>query len=193
MVLNDVLPQMRWSMGEISSVLRAQPGKDAQSVLIVNSIKLTENMVTFVKKRMSLRGRGIHGQVVWRMLGVVDILDDRKPVGMPMQAMQRHIRSPSANTSCEVLPLSSVYGLSIDIVNPAAHGTGFIVGRVGGGKIVEEMDAIEGMLLGLVCLVHGRRGARVRELASSRAGSLIKCNQGAVRLIGDHAIIIPLQ
>ena len=108
---------------------------------------------------------------------MVDILDDRKPVRMPVQAVQRHIRSPSTNTSCEVLPLSSVYGLSIDIVNPTAHGTGFIVGRVGGGKIVEEMYAIEGILLGLVCLVHGRRGARVRKLASSRAGSLIKATR----------------
>jgi len=64
-----------------------------------------------------------------------------------VQAMQRCIRSTGSNTSCEVLPLSSVYGLSIDVVSLAAHEAGFFVRKVDRRKIVEEVYPIEGIHL----------------------------------------------
>jgi hypothetical protein len=36
---------------------------------------------------------------------------------MPVQSMQRCVGGPSPNTGCKVLPLSCVYGLSINVVN----------------------------------------------------------------------------
>ena len=90
----------------------------------------------------------------------VDVLDDRDPMRMPMQAVQRDICSSGSNTSCKVLPLPSVNGLSIDVMNLAAHGTGFLRGKVGGGKIVEEVYPIEGIQLDRVRRVHGCRSAR---------------------------------
>ena len=79
-----------------------------------------------------------------------------------MQAMQRCIRSTSSNTSCEILPLPSVYGLSIDVVGFSAHEAGFSVRKVDRRKIVEEVYPIEGIHLLQVRQVHGCRGPRKR-------------------------------
>ena len=57
--------------------MMAQPGGNARSMLMVNSIRLTENMVTFIKKRTSLcgtviqdevGGRGVSGQRTYSMI-----------------------------------------------------------------------------------------------------------------------------
>ena len=141
-----------------------QPGGNAHSMLMVNSIKLTENMVTFVKKRMSLCGTVIQGEGAdRRTFRAADVLDDREPMRMPMQAVQRDICSSSPNTGREVLPLPSVNSLSVDVVSLAADGAGFLVGKVDRGKIVEEMYPIEGIQLDPVHRVHGCRGARERD------------------------------
>ena len=140
-------------------------------MLIVNSIRLTENMVTFIKKRMSLCGTIIEDEcTVWRMFGVRDVLDDRNPMRVPVQTVQGHIRSSSPNTSCEVLPLPSVYGLSVEVQGLAAHETGlFVVGMVDGGKIVEEVYPIKGIHLEPIHRIHGCRVGRARELWSREA------------------------
>ena len=64
---------------------------------------------------------------------MADVLDDRDPMGVPVQAVQRHICSSSSNTSREVLPLSSVYGLSIEVVGLAAHKARLFAGKVDRG------------------------------------------------------------
>ena len=79
-----------------------------------------------------------------------------------MQAMQRCIRSTSSNTSCEVLPLSSVYGLSIDVASLAAHEAGLFVRKVDRRKIVEEVYPIKGIHLRHVREVHSCRGSGKR-------------------------------
>jgi len=63
--------------------------------------------------------------------------------------VQRCVGSPSPDTSCEVLPLSSLYGFPIDVVNPVAP--------MGRRKIVKEVYPIEGMHL---LHVHGCSGER---------------------------------
>ena len=97
-----------------------------------------------------------------------------------MQAMQRCIRSTSSNTSCKVLPFSSVYGLSIEVVSLAAHGAGFFVRKVDGRKIVEEVYPIEGIHLRHVRHVHGCRGSGKGGLtpASRKAGRSISAGHG---------------
>ena len=74
-----------------------------------------------------------------------------------MQAVQRDIRGSSPNTGREVLPLPSVNSLSVDVVSLAAHRARFLVGKVDGGKIVEEVYPVEGVELDCA---HGCRGAR---------------------------------
>jgi len=138
----------------------ARPGGNAHSMLMVNSIRLTENIVTFVKKRTSLCGTEIQDEGAGRrMFRAADVLDDRDPMRMPMQAVQRDICSSSPNTGCEVLPLPSVNSLSVDVVSLAAQGTGFLVGKVDRGKIVEEVYPVEGIQLDCA---HGCRGAGER-------------------------------
>ena len=61
---------------------------------------------------------------------MINVLNDRNPIRMPVQAVQRGVGSSSSNTSCEVLPLSSVYGFPADIVNFAAHKANFFMGEV---------------------------------------------------------------
>jgi len=130
-------------------------------MLMVNSIKLTENMATFVKKRMSLRGTVVQDKDrIRRRFREEDALDDRKPMGMPVQAVQGRIRGSSPNTSCEVLPLASVYGLSVEVMSLVAHKPGFIVGRERRGKIVKEVYPIERMQLLYVRQVHRCRRVR---------------------------------
>jgi len=77
-----------------------------------------------------------------------------------VQAVQRRVGSSSPNTSCKVLPLSSMYSFSIDVVNLAAHNANLFVGKVGERKIVEEVYPIERMFLLHVRRVHGCKGAR---------------------------------
>lgn len=60
-----------------------------------------------------------------------------------MQTVQRCIRGPSPNTSCKVLPLPSVYGLPVEVVNVAAQEAGCPMRKVDRGKIVKEVYAIE--------------------------------------------------
>ena len=79
---------------------------------------------------------------------------------MPVQAVQGRIRGSSPNTSCEVLPLASVYGLSVEVVSLAAHRPRLVLGKVHRGKIVKKVYPIEGMRLLLVRQVHRRRGVR---------------------------------
>jgi hypothetical protein len=144
-------------------------------MLMLKSIRLTENMATFVKKRISLWGTMVRDKkVIGRRLRVVDVLDGCDPMRMPMQAVQRCIGSSSANTSGEILPLPSMDGLFIEVVSLAAYGADLFVGKVGSRNIVEEMYAIEGMRLFWVRLVHGRREGR-RGLVSRQAGVLIIC------------------
>ena len=87
---------------------------------------------------------------------------------MPVQAMQRCIRSTSSNTGCEILPFPSVYGLSIDVVGLSAYEAGFFVRKVGRRKIVEEVYPIEGMGLLQARQVHGCRGPRKRGRSQGR-------------------------
>ena len=104
---------------------------------------------------------------------VTDVLDDGDPLRMPVQAVQRYIRSSSPNTSCEVLPLSGVYGLSVEVMGLAAHETGFFVGVVDGGEVMEEVHPVEGIQLEPLSQVHDCGGTRARVLGSRTAGSLI--------------------
>ena len=90
-------------------------------------------------------------------------------MGMPVQAMQRCICSTSSNTSCEVLPFSSVYGLSIEVGSLAAHEAGFFVRKVDRRKIVEEVYSIEGIHLHHVRQVHGCRGPGGRGSNTSKS------------------------
>ena len=71
------------------------------------------------------------------------MLDDREPMRMPVQTVQRCIRGSSSNTSCKVLPLPSVYGLPIEVVNLAAQEARCFIRKVDRRKIVEEVYAIE--------------------------------------------------
>lgn len=100
-------------------------------------------------RRYKIKGAGR------RTFGTMDVLDDREPMRMPMQAVQRDVGSSSPNTGRKVLPLSSVNRLSIDVVSLSAYGAGFLVGKVDGGKIVEEVYPIEGIQLDRVRRVHG--------------------------------------
>lgn len=74
--------------------------------------------------------------------------------------MQGCIGSTSPDAGSEVLPLSSMDGLSIEVVSFAANGADLFMGKVGSRKVVEEMYAIEWMRLFRVRLVHGCREAR---------------------------------
>jgi len=162
-------------------------------MLMVNSIKLTENMVTFIKKRTSLCGTAIGDEGAGRiMFGAADVLDGRDPMGMPMQAVQRDIRSSSPNTCCKVLPLPSVNSLSIEVLSLAAHKAGLFVWRVDGGEIVEEVYPIEGVQLDRVHRVHGRRGVRERWSTSHKADPHSSIIVVAVRLIRDWCVVPPI-
>ena len=148
----------------------AQPGGNIHKMLMVKSIRLTENMVTFIKKRISLCGTATKYEVAGRRtFSAADVLDDRDPMGVPMQVVQRDIGGSSPNTGCKVLPLPSVNGLSVDVVNLTANGAGALVGKVDRGKIVDEMYPIEGIQLDPVHQVHGCRGARERWSTSHKA------------------------
>ena len=105
-----------------------------------------ENMATFAKKRTSLRGAVVLSEdAVTTRFRAEDVLDDRKPMRVPVQAVQRRISSPGPDTSCKVLPLPSVYGLSIEVVNPATQEARCLMRKVGRREIVEEVYPIEGM------------------------------------------------
>ena len=162
----------QWSQGFRGCILR----DDAQSMLMLKSIRLTENMVTFVKKRTSLGSTMMRGEEgIRKRLSAADVLDDCNPTRMPVQAVERGIRSPSPNTSGEVLPLPSVNSLSIDVVSLAAYDTDLFVGKMDSRKIVEEMYSIERIHLFWVRLVHDcrvrRRGSTT--LISRQASGLI--------------------
>ena len=51
--------------------------------------------------------------------------------------------SASPNTSSKVLPLASVYRLSVDVVRLAAYEADVLVGKVDRRKIVEKVDPVE--------------------------------------------------
>ena len=57
-------------------------------MLMVNSVRLIENMETFIKKRTSLCGTVIQDEGVVRIMSsVANVLDGREPMRVPMQAM----------------------------------------------------------------------------------------------------------
>lgn len=142
-------------------------------MFMLKSSRLTENMVTFVKKRISLRIGMVQGKgSIKGRLGVVDVLDDCNPMRMPVQAVESRVGSSSPNTGGEVLPLSGVDSLSIDVVSLAAYDADFIIGKVDRRKIVEEMYPIEWIHLLGVHPVHGCREAR-RGSTSRQAGGLM--------------------
>lgn len=97
-----------------------------------------------------------------RKVRVLDALDDRDPMGMPVQSVQRRICSSSPDASSEVLPLSRVYSHYIEVVNLAAYGADIFVGKIGRRKIVNEVYPMGGMRLLHARPVHGRRGAKER-------------------------------
>jgi len=113
-----------------------------------------------------------------KLFAVADILDDSDPMRVPVQTVQRHIRSSSPNTSCEILPLPGMYSLSIEVVGLAAHEAGFFVGMMYRGKIVEEVYPIEGIHLHHVHQVHGCGGTGEGGLVGRKADRL----KGAARL-----------
>jgi hypothetical protein len=61
--------------------------------------------------------------------------------------VKRCICSSSPDASSKVLPLSSVYGHSIEVMGLAAYDANIFVGKVGRRKIVEEVYPIEGIRL----------------------------------------------
>lgn len=110
-------------------------------MLMVNRIKLTEKMTTFVKNNTSL----LQALIRHRSGGStgLGILDDCDPARMPVQAVQGRIRSASANTSSKVLPLASVYRLSVDVVCLSTYETDVLMWKVDRRKIVEKVDPVE--------------------------------------------------
>lgn len=83
------------------------------------SIKLMVKMVTFVKNSTSLYSTRISDDKGFgRRSRLADVLDDCKPTRMPVQAVERGIRSTGADTSGKVLPLPGVYNLFIKFLGP---------------------------------------------------------------------------
>ena len=89
---------------------------------------------------------------------------------MPVQAVQGRIRSSGPNAGGEVLPLSSVDGLSIDVVSLAAYEADIFVGKVNGRKVMEEMYSIEGTHFFRTPLVHGCREVRMGMMGRQASG-----------------------